>query len=507
MYLNKLQSYIKMTIFNFVKSIQSYIWSSEERYVWFIFVSFFVLSLSGFIHEMKIFTFILLCVVYLIWFKIRNLFLSFVLTSILSLCLLSPQKYYHLELFSGSEMLEPLYKGGMSMGYGLNIANIFEAVSFYILITSIVRSKLVKKFTDFIWFRIIIISWLGFVSAAIISNQSSPFPILSAVWMVQYCQMYIFSLCILGVRILYPLKFKLVYISILATIFLQSVVGVSQYFVQSYLNLPIESGYSRFATGLDENNAVFRVAGTFRYDNQYALIMCILLNLAVPYVVHRKSKLLTLLLFIGCITTILSLCRSIWIALSLCSLIWYKKYRGLINKFLIKVSSDRKIVMSFILMMLVAAPSIIPRILLSVNFFFEGAGGPIRSQLISEGVQALSQSFWLGYGVGTNEYTLFNLFPDGTMRIFPFPVHLAYLQLALEVGVIGLGFVLLPFVILLRQSFFRKVDTSFLTATITFLIYWLFLAMAGNIEFAYLGLILGFGLVHQYNLLENDNKY
>ncbi len=355
-------------------------------------------------------------------------------------------------------------------------------------------------------------SILFFFTTFFISNSNSPFIELSVVWLLQYCQLFVAAL---GLVIFYQQKFSDRYFKqiIRASIVIQFVISVWQFFKKSMVGFPFEQwNQGAFYTGLDENNAYFRVQGTMGFHNQLALIVAFMVMSYLPYLLKSNQKDDYLLIILGLITVVLTQSRSVWLMLLLglvvfvlffpvqCKKIW-KNYVGYRQRIILYVIV---FFLSFV---------IIPRVLLSLNTFYDGAGVPIRVKMIKEGWEAFIQNPFFGYGVGTNEYTLHSFKPLGLMAVFPAAVHLAYLQLVLEVGWFGLLFLLFPFVYILRKMFLisRKNLTHyqkiflyrFVSGLFLFGGYYLFLPHVGVIEAPFLGLVLGAGIIY----VEERKKY
>ena len=154
---------------------------------------------------------------------------------------------------------------------------------------------------------------------------------------------------------------------------------------------------------------------------------------------------------------------------------------------------------------------------MSFNLFYEGAGVPIRVKMLQEAGQAFVLSPWIGYGVGTNEYVLFSLFPDGVMSVFPSAVHMGFVQILLEVGVLGLLLFLTPFIFILRSLLLTKIALlvnssridlrfSFVAGVLVILLYYLFQPHVGIVEFPYLGVILGLGIIAATKKWREENS-
>lgn len=391
------------------------------------------------------------------------------------------------------------------MGYGVNIANIFIFLSLAaILREAVLKRKLILTSS----LKVIFLSAASFFLIGLgASLKYSPFPEASIVWLLQYMQVFILAFMVFYLYVNHRKKFSAIFTTIFASLSLQGIISLWQYLRQSSIGLPIEylKVSSFFATGLDEISTLFRVSGTFHYPNQLALIMLAMITLLAPRALRKKKQLYLFGCFLGLVVIVLTLSRSIWIALAIVVIAFIRVYKDDIGQ-LVKIIGTRRILLLGVGTFVGLAYVVIPRILLSFNAFYEGAGIPIRVKMAREAVEALELSPFIGYGVGTNEYVLHSLFPNGVMAVFPTAVHLGFLQLALEVGVLGLGLFLFPFIYIFRSVFtkiaLRKKQRtrrdylfSFIAGSFSFFLYYFFQPHVGIVEFPYLGLLLGFGIV------------
>ncbi|OGG11762.1 hypothetical protein A2Z00_05345 [Candidatus Gottesmanbacteria bacterium RBG_13_45_10] len=117
--------------------------------------------------------------------------------------------------------------------------------------------------------------------------------------------------------------------------------------------------------------------------------------------------------------------------------------------------------------------------------------------MITEGAAALREHLYTGYGVNTIVRVLSEYFPKGYVRDFPYAVHLGYLQMALESGVVAMIFFFLPFFVQLRRNALALMQTGFrrhhalsLMLVLSILIYYCLQPYAGAQELPFLGLFL-----------------
>lgn len=499
-------------MFKYIKSI----FLDDGRYLCICFTVFSAFLQIGLIADFRLLTVATGVMILLLNQRLKQLFLSAFLVTLFVLPIFSPNKYYIIEIIPGSEILEPLYKAGYSLGYGLNIANILIWGSILLSILIAYRSK--KSIFDLLHLfpASVILTVCGFLVIGLgASLNFSPFKDASIVWLLQYFQLFGVAYLLLYFFKFFSGRQPLFYLTILLSIFFQLFLALRQFLSQSFIGLPIERGFgSFFATGLDELNTLYRVAGSFAFHNQLALITLLLIIIITPKMLRSRSTWYLLGSIAGGVIIVLTQSRSVWIAGSITLLITWKMYAPQLRSW-IKSIHGFKIVFYVVALVMFLSWIVIPRLSVSVNAIYEGAGIPARLKLLDEGIQAFLQNPWLGYGIGTNEYILHSLFPNGITTIWPTAIHFGLLQLALEVGVVGVASFLYPFVYVLRyivnssllfKTKIRSKKTQnahyiFLSGALIFFIYYLFLPHVGIIEFPYLGLVLGYGLAITQKIL------
>lgn len=440
--------------------------------------------------------------------KLNNIFTGFFLTAIFTLPFFNPNKYYTLEVIRTQNFIRGI-KIEYLLGYGINLANIMFLIAGIGALRNVVLHNTIFLLGKFRFILPVFLVVIGFYLLNLITSvYISPFPIASIVWLVQYMQLYVIALFTLYVFICDRKHFTTIYSVLIALISLQVILSLWQFMKQSSVGLPIE--YVRgtfFAMGLDENNALYRVSGTLLFSNQLAFVLALLLTIILPFGFKTKNVFILLIGVLSIITVVLTQSRSIWLALCLLSFFSYAVYIKDAT-WLFRLIDRKRLFVYGLILFIGLSIIIIPRIILSANAGYEGAGIPVRIKMIAEGLEALSQSPWFGYGIGTNEYVLFKLFPNGVMSTFPAAVHQAFVQILLEVGIIGVLLFVLPFIYILRLILVQILPPVHKTATsysLTFLagmcvcfIYYLFQPHVGIVEFPFIGIILGFGLIDVY---------
>jgi O-antigen ligase len=490
------------------------LWDKPFLFTPTVFALSIAVAASGLLDGIRPFFLLYLIVAIVISVNLKNAFLGFFLTFLFTLQFVHPNKSYSVEVIRGGSILEPVFSEGYSIGYFFHLASFFFLLSGAMFLKEVVLLR--KRISRPLGITLIALcsTWLAFsLMGAYGISRYSPYVFLSSVWLAQYGMMYFVALGICFGLAMYP-KFRSVLFATLAVIVgTQLLVSILQLLYQRSAGFHFESeSVGSFATGLDENNAVFRVMGTFMFANQLAFIIGILSGVLLPYGLEKRSLVFSSLGLLGIFIVILTQSRSALLGVAVLTLICLVQYRNNL-KHLIAEYGSRRLFFYFLVAFTLSGFGIIPRILMSVNAGYDGAGLSIRVRMVNEAVQAIAANPLVGYGVGTNEYVLHRLFPNGVMTVFPAVVHLGYLQLWLEVGLLGLAVFLTPMIFLLRYCLMPRGHAELpqyfriglINGVVVALVFWLLLPHIGIIEFPFLGIPLGLGSFWYY-LARSDKK-
>ncbi len=397
-------------------------------------------------------------------------------------------------------------KEGYFLGYGVTISFIFLLLTGVFLLKELhsnnkIRQILLQKKE----IAITLVCSVVFIFIGLVSSYLySPFFLLSFVWLIQYSFLLVVALSTFTIKHLK--KTNLLFAALIASSLFQFALVLLQFLKQRSIGLEIEFNIlqPQFFTGLDEVNTFFRVNGTFMYHNQLALICTIFFVIFFVLSLYEKRKSLTKLLLLATITNVVAIIftqtRTMWLVLPLTFVVIYffdKSKLSNIKNFFKDVNIKLLIFLCILLFSI-----ILPRTFNSFNATSKGSGIWIRAEMISEGLLALQGSPIVGYGIATNEHTLFKQFPLGIMSVYPAAIHMAFLQLALEVGVLGLFAFLLPFVTLIRYFIVNKVKNKYaliyLCGIFVFASYYSLQPHVFILEGQYLGLIFGLRIIGIY---------
>ena len=446
--------------------------------------------------------------------------MGFILLTIYSLQFYSPNKYYFVQLLSSFDLgNNPGFPEGRIVGYGIHISSVMLLFSYLFMLREF-RIKFSRIFIDKKKLLFLITPAFFFVFwGLVISFYYSPFTEFSIVRTLYYSSTYLVGFAILYYFNNYKNKINLLFVTIIFSIWLQFFLSGFQFILQREIGLAFEGGVpNMIAVGVDESNAILRPGGTF-FHNQLGLVANVFMISVLPIVFSSlPGGLGYLTLLVGLITIILSQSRSAWITLLLITLFFYKFYSREITIFIREKLNKRFLYYAFFLAGLLFF-IIFPRVLLTLNTGYQGAGLSYRKEVISEALEIFTKNPWFGFGAGINEYVLFQYFPSGSVKNFPAPVHEGHLEFLLEFGLIGFLLFYSPFYLVMRNIFTNSIVNKrffrlnkdyifrFLSGLVVFTIYYLLLPHGDIIEYQYLGLVLGYGLIVFTHRNVIDKKY
>lgn len=499
---------------SFILNVTNKHLSANENYIFFVFLlvgATFFFKLVGASAIVTLLFFII--VGFVVNLKVKDWATSFFLVTLYTLQFYVPNKYYSVQVFNPSDLI--LGFGRYLLSYGVNLQNVFLLLTLIFLIRNLIIKR--WRISGALVKRLLIISIPATIYFAISSystSRFSPYPDLSTVWLMQYMSMFIIAgvLCVVSannkgfIKLIFPL--------ILSSIYLQSTLASMQFLKQSWVGLPIESykAGAAYSGAPDAVNGFFRVVGTFGHPNQFALIMCLMVSIIIPYVFTLKNSKYVFGLVMSLPIIIFTQSRSGWVALLFIVAITVITFRNDIAKLVLKIGAAR-LYTTVALLILGTSAILFPRLIVSYNTFSDNAGATLRLEMQKEALVAFKMSPLVGYGVGTNEPTLLKLFPRGYVYTFPAPIHMFYVQMVLESGLVGIFAFTFPFLYIFRHILKKLLAHKrtwelinkeymyiFITGVIAAGTYYLFQPHQGFIDFPYIGIILGFGLLNIYNL-------
>lgn len=488
--------------------------SNNENYIFFVFLlvgATLFLKLVGANAIITVLFFFLVGIV--VNLKIKDWVASYLLVTLYTLQFYVPNKYYAVQVFNPGDLI--LGFGSYLLSYGVNLQNVFLLLTLFLLIRNLIikkwhlDGKVIKQLLT-----IFIPATIYFAVSSYSTSRFSPYPNLSTVWLLQYMSMFIIAGIICVVFENKRGLLKLIFPLILSSIYLQSFLASIQFLKQSWVGLPVESykAGTAFYGAPDAINGFFRVVGTFGHPNQFALIMCLIVSLIIPHVFKPTNSKYIFGLVMSLPIIIFTQSRSGWVALFFIAILTISAYKNEITKLISYVGIIRFYI-TITLVVLGTSAILFPRLIASYNTFSDNAGATLRLEMQKEALVAFKMSPLVGYGVGTNEPTLLKLFPKGYVYTFPAPIHMFYIQMILESGLVGLFAFTFPFLYIFKyvinlyllrkknkMSLNKEYIYIFIAGSVAAGVYYLFQPHQGFIDFPYLGLILGFGLLNIYNL-------
>ena len=441
----------------------------------------------------------------ILYLRMKSFFIVSYLLMVFSFSFFRPGKTYVVEIIRADDLVLPFLRDGYYLGYGVNIPTVLLATTFVFLLSMLVQNRKLraylkeKKEIGFILLSLFLFIVTGFIS----SYLYSPFALLSFTWLFQYSA--ILLVCISTFYMFLLKKMQLLITVLVTSSLFQFAVVLLQFLKQKGTGIGVEftTIVSQTFTGLDEVNTFFRVNGTFMYHNQLALIST--LFFAIFFILflysNKKNEALHLVLTLtNLIVVILSQTRIMWASIPLVFFLIFVFNRQALSKlsFIFKKINVKLLLLLFTLLLAI----VIPRVANSLNSTEKGSGIWIRKEMVGEAMLAIQSSPFIGYGIATNEFTLFKQFPLGVMSVFPAAVHMAFFQLALEVGVVGLILFLLPFFIIMRYFIVNSIKSKYaliyLCGIVIFTSYYVVHPHVFILESQFLGLLLGIGMIGIY---------
>ncbi len=437
---------------------------SNENSIFGITLSFFILLLIFNPPNKIIFvSFIILTLFYFI--KIKNLFISLLLTFVASLTVMTGKTYYFQIIPPG--IFQPdVYPDGY-------IINVVVTVSFFISVLMIVlaiRALLngTKKFRpNQLDIFLIFFYFLKVISAFLISKE--PFFSLTFV-ILSFSTLFLYFY----VRILINTNnnlWKLLISLFSALVIFESILGGVQLINKSPLDKNIESqiNLENFGNTIGETPFTFRPVGTFDHANSFGIWLAALNIILLTSAYKTKSTLIWIAFLIGFITMITTLSRSAWLGFSISFgyVAWanHKKTNSLLKVIIGFISKWRYILIPGILFIFLLF--VIPRIYDSIYSFKPDAGGSFfRKIQVSDAIELIKLNPLLGIGTGMSAYEGISLDLYTLKARVPLEVHNWFIQNALETGLPSL-FIIIIFIIYSLKSNYANSPNSkyFLTQT------------------------------------------
>lgn len=482
------------------------IFNKDIQYVFLVLCSSLFLTL--FSDSFKIYLIVAILLMGVCYVLTQNLFWSVCTLFLITLQFQVPGKYYTFQLIEEKAINHVLYPQGVTEGFGLIASDIFALVLSYLLLRYTFTDNLNvgKKVPLFSLRNLILFCWLCFFLISFYSSfEYSFYPMFSVFFTLQtlkICVAFFTALRLFEVK-----QSKMLFLCIAGIILFQGVLSLTQVLGKfSFL----ES--QDFLTSTVENEQfISRAVGSFTYGNALAFILSCLGFIFFTIYWRDNLKKYTWLVYIILVNLLLiifcSQSRISWFTIGVLFFLFCMIKKQQIIHF-IRERRRQKIWFYLVVGLIIVSPILLPRIWKTKYFFDTDGGGQIRKQMIQEGLEVLSISPSLGNGTGTTVAVMWQNIPQGYIQFFPFAIHNAYLQVALETGIIGSFFFFLPLFVLLRTSIAQLLKSfsyelySIFCLFFIALLYYSLHPLAGRVEMPFLGLMFGTAV----SILKSDKK-
>lgn len=443
----------------------------------------------------------------------RNFYLSLLSTFIVSAFFPLPAKNYPFIYAHSSEYNYELFKNGGFRSITLAIADVFGFFLILFFIRERIRNRAFINVLNYPMVMFILIAWFVYFAFSLFSSLSySVFPTYSINVLAQGGKMVLVFVGIVYLFTEYKQKARYIYWALLASLLSISVIGLSQF--GNNLS-PAGISDNMIPLDIEERTNFFRISGISGHPNYHAFLTGMLILFVLPFVLKRRNIFFWIIVLLGLLNLFFAQSRSVWLVMFVQSLFGFFVYfRNIKNIFNMKIHYAMYKLLALIVITIfgLLVLFVLPRLSKSSIFFSKQGGAGLRVRMITEGWQLLQQAPWTGFGISMDVRVFLNKMPNGYTTIFPFPVHFAYLQIALESGIPATIMFFLPFYLMFRAWFgvdgWKKLHTP--TGLIIFwgyiLIFGYYSAQIINArkEYILLGIFLGLGVAYKYL---SNNQY
>lgn len=306
------------------------------------------------------------------------------------------------------------------------------------------------------------IALLCFVFFSMVSSLIARLPLLSLYFTYQeiivpigfYCLTYLVRKS--DKRIVYLLLSVIFALGVF-----QGILSGFQFMNKSTLGTSIEAFHDEDVfTGRDEDPSYYRPRGTLYHANELAFFILpisifVLSTMLLGEKISKDKRTFYLLLFVVLLLPLfLTISRSAWISFWLTAIFLFfyleKKLGRKINDFYIQVFLKIFLIFSPILLFVVY-----PRIQSSFFTFEKEGSFNTRFLLLKESFVVIANHLIFGTGRGLSPYEMFLANPQGLTSHFITPVHMVYLHLLSEVGILALLSLAFSIYLFLKNAYWR----------------------------------------------------
>lgn len=427
----------------------------------------------------------------------KDFFISLFTIFVLSSFFLLPAKIYRFEYESASQYVYELLKEGLFDNITIDIADLCNIALFIWFIRErIVGSKSFSRVLNTNIVILVLCSWFVYFSFSFFSVLNySILPAFSFNLLLKYSKILSVFLGSVYFLVVKKSKQSIFFTTLISVLVFQSVIGILQ-----FSNSLTIYGQSEKLPSLDteERTGFSRVKGISNHPNTHALTTILLCLMVLPFLLKEKGKFSSGIIVLSIFNVSFSQSRSIWIAcllpLIFTLFIYRRSFMIFARRFVSKKRATTMILLTCGMLFIIISP----RLSTITTFFTSTGGGNLRIKMISQGWQLLQQSPWTGFGMGMDVKVFLNRFQNSYAKTFPFPIHFAYLQIAIESGIIAAVAFFFPIYLVVRSSIslIQKKTTevvAILACVMIMLQYYLVQPIYGRREYIFIGLLIGIG--------------
>lgn len=436
----------------------------------------------------------------------NSFFASIFILFFLSSFFLAPAKTYMFEYASAKEYTYELLPEGIFETISINVSDLCGVLLIVYFVYT--RIKIFLKSENDSLIKIfntpttigVLFAWFIYFSISLYSSLYYSFsPTFSLNVLTQYGKMVVMFLGILFIEYKTRHRSQLIYILLISVLLFQGVVGGLQF----AKNLTSHGANEKTqALDTEQKTDFSRIEGITFHANNHGLIMALLVILTLPFaIINRKSPWWTIS-FIGAFNILATQSRTVLLGV-LFIIFFLFSVRAISFRMMINKTYNKNLRVILFISAIGMLLFILPRIQATGLFFTEDGGWGLRVKMLREGWQLLQQAPWTGFGVSTGVRVFLDKLPNGYIYTFPFPVHITYLQIALESGTPAALAFFFPFYIMLRgwagvdreRILRRYAGLSIVSSIIMVLVYFTSQPIYGRREFVYLGVIIGLSTI------------
>lgn len=413
----------------------------------------YILSFLVFFDDIKIMFIITLAYCFLIFLVIKDIFIAIFFALAISNFFYFPLKRYEIQLIPGRYLFGAgsLFRQGLLAVYGVNVSDVltFLLISLTLGRVFFLRERLAHFFILIRKSKLVLgvlFCWTGYCLIAFFSSTYySAFPEYSTAVSLQSSKMLVM---LLATAYAFSKKEKQIfnfYIVVFAVLTFQTVFAL--------LSLLLKGQNINILLGDPELTFIPRATSLIGHPNLDALFSAVLLIFLLPFFKLTNKIVVTLSFLFVLASIIFFQSRTIWLGIGLAFLPFIRILpREFIDLKRIIIKKIKKISKIGFIVGAVLSVIIVERLINSGLFFTSYGGGGLRLIMLKEGIEAVQESPFWGYGTQLTVVELLNRSVQSYTSYFPVSIHLVPLEIAVESGVVAVLLFLIPFYLYMRQA-------------------------------------------------------